>query len=50
MTFEFIKPDPTVLDPLQAEHTLLDLAARGRTVAQLWEAPKSLVVPRSYLR
>ncbi|MGF6820448.1 lipoate-protein ligase A [Paraburkholderia atlantica] len=50
MTFEFIKPDPTVLDPLQAEHALLDLAARGRTVAQLWEAPKSLVVPRSYLR
>ncbi|MGF6544739.1 lipoyl protein ligase domain-containing protein [Paraburkholderia youngii] len=50
MSFEFIQPDPTVHDPLQAEHTLLDLAARGRTVAQLWEAPRSLVVPRSYLR
>jgi lipoate-protein ligase A len=50
MLFEFIKPDPTVLDPLQAELALLDFATRGRPVAHLWEAPKSLVVPRSYLR
>jgi len=50
MSFEFIKADPSVLDPLQAELTLLDLAARGGAVAQLWEGPKSLVVPRSYLR
>lgn len=49
-SFKFIKADPTILDPLQAELTLLDSAARGSAVAQLWEAPKSLAVPRSYLR
>ncbi|KWR91892.1 lipoyl protein ligase domain-containing protein [Cupriavidus sp. IDO] len=50
MPFAFIDPDASETDPLQAEMALLDLAAQGRQVAQLWEAPVSLVVPRSYLR
>ncbi len=50
MPFAFIEPHPAEDDPLQAELALLDLAAQGRQVAQLWEAPVSLVVPRSYLR
>ncbi|NRO98685.1 lipoate--protein ligase family protein [Paraburkholderia sp. NMBU_R16] len=37
-------------DPLAAEQELLSLAAKGRRVAHLWEAPLSLVVPRSYRR
>lgn len=50
MSFAFIETDPAEGDPLQAELALLDLAAQGDQVAQLWEAPVSLVVPRSYLR
>ncbi|CAG2155853.1 hypothetical protein LMG31506_05524 [Cupriavidus yeoncheonensis] len=50
MPFAFIETDPAEGDPLQAELALLDLAAQGNQVAQLWEAPVSLVVPRSYLR
>ncbi|WER49713.1 lipoate--protein ligase family protein [Cupriavidus sp. WKF15] len=50
MTFAFIEPHPSEDDPLQAELALLDLAAQGSQAAQLWEAPVSLVVPRSYLR
>ena len=37
-------------DPLAAEQALLSLAAQGSPVAHLWEAPRSLVVPRSYQR
>ncbi|SPK76204.1 conserved protein of unknown function (plasmid) [Cupriavidus taiwanensis] len=37
-------------DPLQKELALLELAGQGRHVAQVWEAPLSLVVPRTYLR
>ncbi len=50
MPFVFIEPHPAEADPLQAELALLDIAAQGGQVAQLWEAPVSLVVPRSYLR
>ncbi|CAG2148000.1 hypothetical protein LMG19282_03270 [Cupriavidus campinensis] len=48
--FSFIDPDPTEADPLQGELALLDHAALRGPVAQLWEAPLSLVIPRSYLR
>lgn len=48
--FAFVDPDPTHADPLQDELALLDHAARVGPVAQLWEAPLSLVIPRSYLR
>ncbi|GLU31397.1 hypothetical protein Busp01_12390 [Trinickia caryophylli] len=37
-------------DPLAAENDLLSLAGSGRSVAHLWQAPVSLVVPRSYQR
>ncbi len=50
MPFVFIEPHAAEGDPLQAELALLDTAAQGGLVAQLWEAPVSLVVPRSYLR
>ncbi len=50
MSFTFIDPEPSEADPLQAELALLEHAAAGRRVAQLWEAPVSLVLPRSYLR
>ncbi|SAK77344.1 hypothetical protein AWB77_03632 [Caballeronia fortuita] len=53
MPFELIDPaahsaDPH--DPLQAEEALLARAAAGDAVAHVWEAPASLVVPRSYQR
>ncbi|WP_238263052.1 lipoate--protein ligase family protein [Cupriavidus pauculus] len=48
--FSFVDPDPAESDPLQGELALLDHAARIGPVAQLWEAPLSLVMPRSYLR
>lgn len=48
--FSFVDPDPAEADPLQGELALLDHAARTGPVAQLWEAPTSLVIPRSYLR
>ncbi|UDM52132.1 lipoate--protein ligase family protein [Cupriavidus sp. MP-37] len=47
---ETIAADHAGTDPLQEELALLELAAQGRHVAQLWEAPLSLVVPRTYLR
>ena len=53
MPFELVDPvAPTCAgsDPLQEELALLELAAQGRQVARLWEAPLSLVVPRTYLR
>ncbi|MGO4306442.1 lipoate--protein ligase family protein [Cupriavidus sp. RAF12] len=50
MPFTFIDPDPGEADPLQGELALLDHAANTGPVAQLWEAPLSLVIPRSYLR
>ncbi|SOZ17693.1 conserved hypothetical protein, aco operon [Cupriavidus taiwanensis] len=55
MPFEFELVDPIApahagSDPLQEELALLELAAQGRQVARLWEAPLSLVVPRTYLR
>jgi hypothetical protein len=37
-------------DPLDAEEALLQQAASGHAVAHVWEAPTSLVVPRSYQR
>jgi len=49
-TFSFADADPAETDPLQGELALLDHAARSGPVAQLWEAPLSLVIPRSYLR
>ena len=33
-----------------ADNDLLDLAARGRAVARIWDAPPSLIAPRSYGR
>lgn len=50
MRFEFLDPDPTDPDPLHAEQALLEQAGAGRWLAHLWQAPVSLVVPRSYLR
>jgi len=50
MSFRFVEPDFSGTDPLQAELSLLDMAAQGHKLAHLWEAPVSLVVPRSYLR
>ncbi|WP_458766751.1 lipoyl protein ligase domain-containing protein [Cupriavidus basilensis] len=50
MRFEFLDPDPTDPDPLHAEQALLEQASAGRWLAHLWQAPVSLVVPRSYLR
>jgi len=49
-TFSFVEPDPAETDLLQGELALLDHAARVGPVAQLWEAPRALVMPRSYLR
>lgn len=48
--FDAAPAGPAGSDPLQDELSLLELAAQGRQVAQLWEAPLSLVVPRTYLR
>jgi lipoate-protein ligase A len=48
--FVFVESDPSGTDPLQDELALLDMSAHDRRAAQLWEAPVSLVVPRSYLR
>nr|WP_235844912.1 lipoate--protein ligase family protein [Cupriavidus agavae] len=48
--FSFTEPDPAEPDPIAAELALLDHAARRGPVAQLWEAPLALVMPRSYLR
>jgi lipoate-protein ligase A len=50
MTFTFVESDPTETDPLQGELALLEHAISTGPVAQLWEAPLSLVIPRSYLR
>ncbi|MGO4332451.1 lipoyl protein ligase domain-containing protein [Cupriavidus sp. M-11] len=50
MSFAYLTPDPTDPDPLRAEQAMLEQAAAGRWLAHLWQAPVSLVVPRSYLR
>jgi lipoate-protein ligase A len=50
MSFEIVDFPIGSDDPLAAEQALLSLAAGGRCVAHLWEAPVSLVVPRSYRR
>jgi lipoate-protein ligase A len=50
MRFEILDPDPSDPDPLHAERALLEQASAGRWLAHLWQAPVSLVVPRSYLR
>ncbi|OLL31095.1 hypothetical protein BTH42_12825 [Burkholderia sp. SRS-W-2-2016] len=50
MPFEIVDIEVGRADPLAAEMELLSLAAAGRCVAHLWEAPLSLVVPRSYRR
>ncbi|MBN3725110.1 lipoyl protein ligase domain-containing protein [Burkholderia sp. Ac-20379] len=50
MAFDWIELDADATDPLAAEAALLALAEAGRCVAHLWQAPPSLVVPRSYRR
>jgi lipoate-protein ligase A len=50
MPFELVDFEVGSTDPLAAEQELLSLAASGRCVAHLWQAPRSLVVPRSYRR
>ena len=53
MSFELIDPASLIADPhdpLLAEEALLARAAAGDAVAHVWEAPVSLVVPRSYQR
>lgn len=50
MPFDIVDFDADAADPLAAEATLLSLAETGRCVAHLWQAPLSLVVPRSYRR
>jgi lipoate-protein ligase A len=50
MSFELIDPASLSGDPLDAEETLLARAASGDAVAHVWEAPVSLIVPRSYQR
>lgn len=50
MPFDIVDFDAGTTDPLAAETELLSLAERGRCVAHLWQAPLSLVVPRSYRR
>ncbi|WP_454724500.1 MULTISPECIES: lipoyl protein ligase domain-containing protein [Cupriavidus] len=50
MFFTPFTPDPADPDPLHAEQAMLAQAAAGRWLAHLWQAPVSLVVPRSYLR
>ncbi|CAL8478749.1 octanoyl-[GcvH]:protein N-octanoyltransferase (plasmid) [Caballeronia sp. S22] len=50
MPFQLIDPASLSGDPLDAEEALLSRAAAGEAVAHVWEAPVSLVVPRSYQR
>lgn len=50
MSFDIVDFAVGTADPLAAESELLSLAASGRCVAHLWQAPLSLVVPRSYQR
>lgn len=50
MAFDWVEFDAGATDPLAAEATLLSLAEAGRCVAHPWQAPASLVVPRSYRR
>lgn len=50
MPFDIVDFNADTTDPLAAEMALLSLAETGRCVAHLWQAPLSLVVPRSYRR
>jgi lipoate-protein ligase A len=50
MSFTLIDPSSLPDDPMQAEEALLKRAASGDAVAHIWEAPVSLIVPRSYQR
>jgi lipoate-protein ligase A len=50
MPFELVDFDASAANPLDAEQALLAYASAGRAVAHLWEAPVSLVLPRSYQR
>jgi hypothetical protein len=50
MPFDLIAPETLSGDPLDAEEHLLARAASGDAVAHIWEAPASLVLPRSYQR
>jgi lipoate-protein ligase A len=50
MPFDIVDHDDDAADPLADETALLRLAETGRCVASLWQAPVSLVVPRSYRR
>ncbi|GAB7536603.1 lipoate--protein ligase family protein [Burkholderia sp. 3C] len=50
MPFEWIELDAGATDPLAAEAALLSRAEAGGCVAHLWQAPPSLVAPRSYRR
>jgi lipoate-protein ligase A len=50
MPFELIDSASLPDDPMHAEEALLARAASGHAVAHIWEAPASLIVPRSYQR
>jgi lipoate-protein ligase A len=50
MPFDLLDAAALPGDPLDAEEALLQKAASGDAVAHIWEAPVSLVVPRSYQR
>jgi lipoate-protein ligase A len=50
MPFEIVNTAADAGNPLDAEEALIAHAAAGRAVAHLWEAPVSLVLPRSYQR
>jgi lipoate-protein ligase A len=50
MSFDLIDSATLPGDPLDAEEALLTRAAAGDAVAHVWDAPASLIVPRSYQR
>jgi lipoate-protein ligase A len=50
MRFDIVDLAAGTADPLAAEMDLLSLASSGQCVAHIWQAPLSLVVPRSYQR
>jgi lipoate-protein ligase A len=49
-SFELVDAAALPPDPIAGEEALLVSASDGHAVAHLWEAPVSLVVPRSYRR
>ena len=50
MRFDIVDWAVGKADPLASEMDLLSLASLGQCVAHIWQAPLSLVVPRSYQR